>query len=35
MNHDDMVKRKFLPLFTKLAAQWKEERRNEPLESFT
>lgn len=34
-NHDDMVKRKYLPLFAKLAAKWKEERRNEPLEAFT
>ena len=30
-----MVKRKFLPLFVALAAKWKEERRNEPLEVFT
>jgi len=34
-NHDDMVKRKFLPLFAKLEAIWKQERRNEPLEVFT
>jgi integrase len=34
-NHTDMVKRKFLPLFAKLAAIWKQERRNEPLEVFT
>lgn len=32
--HDDMVKRKFYPLFAKLEAKWKEERRNEPLERF-
>lgn len=35
LNHDDMMKRKFLPLFDKLAARWKEERRNEPVEVFT
>jgi len=35
MNHDDMVKRKFQPLFGKLAATWKEERRNELLDVFT
>jgi integrase len=34
LNHDDMVKRKFLPLFAKLAARWKEEGRNELLETF-
>jgi integrase len=34
-NHDDMVKRKFHPLFVKLAEHWKKERRNEPLEVFT
>jgi integrase len=34
-NHTDMVKRRFLPLFTKLAAIWEQERRNEPLEVFT
>jgi len=34
LNHDDMVKRKFYPLFEKLAAKWKEERRNGPLEVF-
>jgi integrase len=34
-NHTDMVKRKFSPLFVKLAAIWKRERRNEPLEAFT
>lgn len=34
LNHDDMVKRKFLPLFPKLAARWEEEGRNEPLELF-
>lgn len=34
LNHDDMVKRRFLPLFEKLAARWKEQRRNEPLEAF-
>lgn len=35
LNHDDMVKRKFLPLIARLAAKWKEERRDEPLEAFT
>jgi hypothetical protein len=34
LNHDDMVKRKFLPLFARLAVRWKEERRNEALEIF-
>jgi integrase len=34
LNHDDMVKRKFLPLFAKLEERWKHERRNEPLETF-
>jgi len=34
-NHTDMVKRKFLPLFAKLAAIWEQERCNEPLEVFT
>jgi integrase len=34
LNHDDMVKRKFLPLFAKLKERWKQERRNEPLETF-
>jgi integrase len=34
-NHTDMVKRKFLPLFAKLAAIWERERRNEPVEVFT
>jgi integrase len=34
-NHTDMVKRKFLPLFAKLAAIWEQERRNEPLQLFT
>lgn len=33
-NHDNMVKRKFLPLFALLEAQWLEERRNEPVERF-
>src|SRR4051812_42179383 len=35
LNHDDMVKRRFLPLFAKLKALWLEQRRNEPLETFT
>jgi len=35
INHTDMVKRKFYPLFAKLEARWKEERRNEPVEVFT
>jgi integrase len=35
INHTDMVKRKFKPLFAKLAQRWKEERRNEPVEMFT
>jgi integrase len=34
LNHDDMVKRRFLPLFAKLAERWKQERRNETLEMF-
>jgi integrase len=34
LNHDDMVKRKFYPLFERLTAKWKEERCNEPLELF-
>jgi integrase len=34
LNHDDMVKRKFLPLFAKLAERWKQERRNETLDVF-
>lgn len=34
LNHDDMVKRRFLPLFEKLALRWQEQRRNEPLETF-
>lgn len=34
LNHDDLVKRKFYPLFEKLARKWKAERRNEPLEVF-
>jgi integrase len=34
LNHDDMVKRKFLPLFDKLAERWKKERINETLEVF-
>ncbi len=34
LNHDDMVKRKFLPLFAKLGEKWKQERYNEPLEAF-
>lgn len=34
LNHDDMVKRKFYPLFEKLKVMWKEERRNEPIEAF-
>jgi hypothetical protein len=33
-NHDNMVKRKFLPLFAVLEANWQEERRNEPFERF-
>ncbi len=35
LNHDDMVKRNFYPLFERLAKKWKEERRNEPLATFT
>jgi integrase len=34
LNHDDMVKRKFLPLFVKLAERWKQERINETLDVF-
>jgi len=34
LNHDDMVKRKFLPLFDELAKHWKEQRVNEALEVF-
>ena len=33
-NHDNMVKRKFLPLFALLEAKWQEERRNESVERF-
>ncbi|SEN88260.1 hypothetical protein [Bradyrhizobium sp. OK095] len=33
-NHDDMVKRKFLPLFALLEAKWEDERRNEAVEYF-
>ena len=34
LNHDDMVKRRFLPLFAMLAECWKQERINETLETF-
>lgn len=34
LNHDDMVKRKFLPLFLRLEELWKEQRRNESFETF-
>ena len=34
VNHDGMVKRRFLPLFDKLERKWKEERRNEPVARF-
>jgi integrase len=34
LNHDDMVKRKFLPLFAELEEKWKPARHNEPLETF-
>jgi integrase len=34
-NHDDMVKRKFLPLFAKLTRKRTREGRNEPIELFT
>ena len=34
LNHDDLVKRKFYPLFEKLAKKWNEERRNEMPEPF-
>lgn len=34
LNHDDMVKDRFYPLFVRLEAKWKEQRRNEPLEKF-
>lgn len=33
-NHDNMVKRHFLPPFNKLEAKWKEERRNEAVVRF-
>lgn len=33
-NHDDMVKRRFLPLFEKLEAAWQQERRNDPVPRF-
>jgi integrase len=33
-NHDDMVKRKFQPLFAALEAKWKDERRNDAVEYF-
>jgi integrase len=32
--HDNMVKRKFLPLFVQLKAKWAGEGRNEPVERF-
>jgi integrase len=35
IDHKDMVKRKFQPLFAKLEQRWKEERRNETVEVFT
>lgn len=34
MNHDDMVRRRFLPLFDLLQIRWQEERRNEVVEVF-